>query len=52
MRNHDMGERKMYDATCSSCGQATKVPFEPDPNRKVFCTDCFRKERPQRNNHH
>ena len=37
--------RTMYPATCSECGAETQVPFEPDPARATFCTDCFRKRR-------
>ena len=42
------GEREMHDATCSACGKTTKVPFKPDPNREVFCQDCFKERKPRR----
>jgi len=29
----------LYDATCFVCGKLTKVPFQPDPNRPVFCKE-------------
>lgn len=35
--------RQMYDAVCSACGKACKVPFEPKTDRPVYCSDCFRK---------
>lgn len=35
--------RQMYDAVCSECGKACKVPFEPHGDRPVYCSDCFRK---------
>ncbi|MFW6075904.1 MAG: zinc-ribbon domain containing protein [Chloroflexota bacterium] len=41
-------DRPMYEATCSSCGQPARVPFEPKADRPVYCTDCFRSRRPQR----
>jgi len=41
-------QRKMYKATCSECGKETEVPFEPDPNRPVYCKDCFMKKRRSR----
>lgn len=41
-------ERKMYKAVCSECGKDTEVPFEPDPNRPVYCKDCFMKKRRSR----
>jgi CxxC-x17-CxxC domain-containing protein len=31
--------------TCSSCGMSTSVPFEPAPNRPVYCRDCYQKMR-------
>jgi len=34
-------EREMFDVTCSNCGQATKVPFQPRGDRPVYCRDCF-----------
>ena len=34
-------EREMFDVTCSSCGQPTKVPFQPRGDRPVYCRDCF-----------
>ena len=37
------GDRPMYPATCSNCGQACQVPFQPTGNKPVFCSDCFEK---------
>ena len=34
---------KMYDIVCSMCGKQTKVIFEPEPGRKVFCKTCLKK---------
>ena len=34
-------ERKMYRVTCSRCGDLTDVPFEPDPDKEVYCKDCL-----------
>jgi len=42
------GPREMHDATCSECKQTTQVPFKPDPDRPVYCRDCFQKRRPAR----
>ena len=39
-------ERELFDVTCSQCGQATKVPFQPRGDRPVYCRDCFDKQRP------
>ncbi len=35
--------RRMYPATCASCGVETEVPFEPRSGRPVYCSDCFAK---------
>jgi len=33
----------LYDAQCSLCGKWTKVPFQPDPKRPVYCKSCRQK---------
>ncbi|MBC7085339.1 MAG: hypothetical protein H5T43_03075 [Methanomethylovorans sp.] len=33
--------RELHNATCADCGNETKVPFIPDPNRPVYCRDCL-----------
>lgn len=43
-----MEERKMYKAVCSDCGQECEVPFEPTQGKPVYCSECFKKHRPQR----
>src|SRR6266851_4041919 len=35
------GEREMFNATCSSCGQEAKVPFQPSGDKPVYCSACF-----------
>ena len=35
--------REMFPATCSDCGKATQVPFEPRNGKPVYCSDCYRK---------
>ncbi len=42
------GPRQMYDATCASCGSACQVPFLPSQDRPVYCSDCFSKQKPDR----
>jgi len=37
----DRGEREMFSATCSSCGQEAKVPFQPSGDKPVYCSSCF-----------
>lgn len=31
----------LYDAICSNCGKQTQVPFKPDPEKDVFCKECY-----------
>lgn len=33
--------KQMYPAVCDRCGKDTTVPFEPDPEKKVYCAECF-----------
>ena len=37
--------QKMVPVTCSSCGRATRVPFQPRQNEPVYCSDCYMKSR-------
>jgi len=37
------GQPKMYEITCSMCEKKTKVIFEPEPGRKVYCKACLKK---------
>ena len=36
---------KLFDVKCTSCGKDTKVPFEPDNKRPVFCKECLEQSR-------
>ncbi|MBR4636579.1 MAG: zinc-ribbon domain containing protein [Clostridia bacterium] len=44
-RSNDRGERVMYDAVCSDCGAPCKVSFNPNPEKPVYCNDCYAKRR-------
>ncbi len=37
------GETKLYDAICANCGKTTKVIFEPQEGRLVYCKSCLKK---------
>ena len=37
----DRPRREMFPATCSSCGKATRVPFQPRGDKPVYCSECF-----------
>jgi len=48
-RNGSYGApRQMFPATCAECGKETEVPFQPRGDRPVYCSDCYRKMRPNR----
>jgi len=37
------------DWKCSECGVAiTELPFEPAPDRPIYCKECWAKKRPPR----
>ncbi len=36
-------QAKMHEIICSMCGKTTKVIFEPEPGRKVYCKPCLKK---------
>ncbi len=38
------GSREMYTATCASCGNEARVPFQPRGDKPVYCSDCFRSQ--------
>ncbi len=31
---------KWYEIICQRCGKKSQVPFEPDPEREVYCKEC------------
>ena len=37
----DAQGRQLYMVKCSNCGKDTEVPFQPAPDRPVYCRDCF-----------
>ena len=32
---------KLYEATCKRCNKRVKIPFQPSPNRPVYCKKCL-----------
>jgi len=40
---------RLFTATCAACGGEARVPFEPRRDRPVYCSDCYREIRPDRN---
>jgi len=47
----DFPPRKMYQGNwkCADCGaEIPELPFEPAPDRPIYCRECWRKRRTQR----
>jgi len=38
------GPKKMFPATCDSCGQQCEVPFRPSGSQPVYCSNCFKSQ--------
>lgn len=38
--------KELFDAVCSDCHKACKVPFYPSEGRPVQCLDCFKGSAP------
>ncbi|MBI5422230.1 hypothetical protein HZA44_03795, partial [Candidatus Peregrinibacteria bacterium] len=34
-------EKPKFDATCSDCGKPCQVPFRPNGEKPVLCSECF-----------
>jgi CxxC-x17-CxxC domain-containing protein len=37
--------QRMWDVVCTICQKPTKVPFEPDGKRPVYCSECLKQLR-------
>lgn len=37
----DYEEKPKFDATCSDCGKQCQVPFRPNGEKPVLCSECF-----------
>jgi CxxC-x17-CxxC domain-containing protein len=37
-----------YEAVCSRCGKGTKVSFQPDGLRPIFCRDCLSRSKEEK----
>jgi CxxC-x17-CxxC domain-containing protein len=35
----------MYNATCAECGRSCEVPFQPNFDKPVYCSECFQTKR-------
>ncbi len=39
------GPATMYKATCAECGNMCEVPFRPNGEKPVYCSNCFSNKR-------
>ncbi len=46
-RNSRDNDREDTEVTCADCGNQCTVPFVPKNNKPVYCSDCFRQNKPQ-----
>jgi CxxC-x17-CxxC domain-containing protein len=46
-KNANRGPREFFTAVCANCGGEARVPFQPNSDRPVYCSDCFAKMREQ-----
>ncbi len=44
---HQPPQRQQFEAVCAGCMKQTTVPFKPNPNRPVYCMDCYRERQGQ-----
>ncbi len=45
----DDGDRPMFKASCSQCGNECQLPFKPNGSKPVFCSNCFVRDDKPRN---
>jgi len=48
INNHQNNTIFKFQAVCSHCGNTTKLPFQPDGVRPVFCKECLYKLKKQK----
>ena len=36
--------RQLYTIICSRCGNEAQVPFQPQGDRVVYCSDCYQRK--------
>ena len=34
-------QKELYTTVCASCGKEAKVPFQPNNERPVYCSECY-----------
>ncbi len=46
-KNPEPSGPTLYDAVCSNCQKPTKVVFQPEKGRPIYCKSCLKKMKPQ-----
>ena len=36
-------QRPMFPAVCAECGRGIRLPFAPQGDKPVYCSDCYRR---------
>ena len=44
----DSERPEMHKATCAECGSSCEVPFRPNGEKPVYCSDCFESQKSSR----
>jgi CxxC-x17-CxxC domain-containing protein len=39
-----------FKAVCADCGSECEVPFQPKPDKQVYCQKCWKQHKPPKNN--
>ena len=45
--SRDDRKRESATVTCADCGTECEIPFIPKTDRPVYCSDCFKQNKPQ-----
>ena len=40
-KNAKKENRELFTTVCANCGKEAKVPFQPNSDRPVYCSECF-----------
>jgi CxxC-x17-CxxC domain-containing protein len=40
-KNAAKAPKEMFTTVCAQCGGEAKVPFQPNSDRPVYCSECF-----------
>lgn len=43
------GSGEMFKASCADCGKSCEVPFKPNGEKPVYCSDCFGRHKSENN---